>query len=305
MNSHKWFIIVNPTSGNGTSKKLWPQISERLKKEGIEFEHHFTEFHKHSVYLVQIAVSLRIKTIVVIGGDGTFHNVVNGVMKQDVVASHQITLGIIPVGTGNDWVKTYSIPKNTDQAIDVMLKGKVKQQDIGKITLSNLNRTEVYFNNLAGVGFDGHVANTVNRFKKFGAAAYLIGAVVGLFSFKNFSVEVSTHSKTIRTKSLMLLVGLCQYSGGGMQLTEAPNPKDGLFDISLAKDLSKWQIVKNLGNLFNGKILKHKSVETFKSSNIDVRDINNAQPFIQADGELIGKGGFNVEIMPKAISFYC
>ena len=80
---------------------------------------------------------------------------------------------------------------------------------------------------------------------------------------------------------------------------------DGLFDVSLAKDLTKWQIIKNLGNLYSGKIVKHKLVETFKTTNLEVLDVANSLPIIQADGELIGKGTFQVKIIPKAISFFC
>jgi YegS/Rv2252/BmrU family lipid kinase len=305
MNSNRWFVIVNPSSGNGAGKKLWSRIFERLKCENINFEFHFTEFHKHSVNLTHDAINQGFRRVLIVGGDGTFHNVVNGVMKQTVCASYRITLGIIPIGTGNDWVKTYKIPMKIDQAIDLLLKGRVKQQDVGKITLNDKNKTEVFFNNLAGVGFDGHVVNRVNRYKKHGAMAYMIGAIAGLFSYKNFLAEVNIGAEKIKTKSLMILVGICQYSGGGMQLTNTPCPNDGLFDVSLAKDLTKWQIIKNLGNLYSGKIVKHKLVETFKTTNLEVLDVANSQPIIQADGELIGKGSFQVKIIPKAISFFC
>ena len=103
----------------------------------------------------------------------------------------------------------------------------------------------------------------------------------------------------------MVLVGLCKYSGGGMQLTESANPIDGLFDISIAKNLSKLDIFKNIFKLFNGKIVKQKKVEVLKTDRITILTKNEiVQPFIQADGELIGKGSIKVSIIPKAFSFF-
>jgi diacylglycerol kinase family enzyme len=102
----------------------------------------------------------------------------------------------------------------------------------------------------------------------------------------------------------MILVGLCKYSGGGMQLTKDANPDDGLFDVSIAKDLSKFEIVKNLFNLFNGNIVKHSKVENHKLDCLSIHINSEEHPFIQADGELMGKGNIKLSIVPKAFSFY-
>ncbi len=102
----------------------------------------------------------------------------------------------------------------------------------------------------------------------------------------------------------MVLVGLCQYSGGGMQLTKNPNPFDGLLDISIAKDLSKLDIIKNVNKLFNGKITNIKKVQSFKSDKVKIEVKQKDLPFVQADGELIGTGDISVTIIPKAFSFF-
>ncbi|PTM08035.1 MAG: hypothetical protein DA407_09095, partial [Bacteroidetes bacterium] len=168
----------------------------------------------------------------------------------------------------------------------------------------NQDKKATYFNNLAGIGFDGFVVSKVGKYKFLGSLAYIIGAVVGLFSFKNFYTIISFNGKEIKTKSLMVLVGLCKYSGGGMQLTKNPNPDDGLFDVSIAKDLSKFDIVKNLFNLFNGNIVKHSKVENHKVNCLSIHINSEEHPFIQADGELLGKGNIKLSIIPKAFSFY-
>ena len=102
----------------------------------------------------------------------------------------------------------------------------------------------------------------------------------------------------------MVLAGICKYSGGGMQLTQEPNPNNGLFDVSIAKNLTKLEIIKNLFNLYNGNIVKHPKVDTYKVSELSIIVTSDDKPFIQADGELIGTGDIKVSVIQKAFSFY-
>ena len=303
-NSNRWFVIINPTSGNGSSKRKWPRIKALLNAEDFDFDYAFTEHEKHSVLLVQSAVKQGFKNIISVGGDGTLHNIINGIQRQNSVNSSDIQIGVVPIGTGNDWIKTYNIPINNEKAISIIKRGVLRQQDLGKIEFIDQKQEPIYFNNLAGVGFDGFVVSKVGKYKNLGAIAYLIGAIAGLFSFKNFSSTITLNETEIKTKSLMVLAGLCKYSGGGMQLTKDPNPNDGLFDVSIAKDLSKFDILKNLSNLFNGKIVDHSKVENYKVSELSIIIDSKVKPFIQADGELIGTGGIRLKIVPRAFTFY-
>ncbi|MBT8395108.1 MAG: diacylglycerol kinase family lipid kinase [Bacteroidia bacterium] len=303
-NSGKWFVIINPTSGNGSSKLKWPKIESLLTTNSFDFDYAFTEHENHSTELIQQAIENGILNIVCVGGDGTLHNVVNAIMSQTQVPSKDIKIGVIPIGTGNDWVKTHDIPNDFEKAIQIIKNGNKKTQDLGKIEFINEERNPVYFNNLAGVGFDGFVVSKVHKYKHFGALAYLTGAVLGLFSFKNFKSKVVVNDEEIKTKTLMILIGLCNYSGGGMQLTKEANPFDGLFDISVAKNLNAFDIIRNLFRLFNGKIVYHKKVETLKTDSISITINEDNFPFIQADGELIGKGNIKLSVVPKAFTFF-
>ena len=302
--SKRWFVIINPTSGNGSSRRKWPKIKTLLETEGFNFDFTFTQHSTHSTTLVQKAINQGFNNIICIGGDGTLHNIINGLQQQQFTDSTTINIGVIPIGTGNDWIKTHNIPLDIEKAVSIIKNGKLNQQDLGKIEFIDDNREPVYFNNLAGIGFDGFVVSKVGKFKHLGSLAYLIGAISGLFAFNNFHAKVILSNKEIETKSLMVLIGLCRYSGGGMQLTKNPITNDGLFDITIAKDLSKFEIIKNLVNLFNGKIINHDKVENIKVTNLTIKTASKHQPFIQADGELIGKGNIHLSIITKAFSFY-
>lgn len=302
--SKPWMVIINPTSGNGSSTKKWQQIEKTLKHYKFNFEYAFTQYANHSVKLVHHAIDKGIINLISVGGDGTLHNIVNGIMTQNKVPSNLINVGVIPIGTGNDWVRTHRISKNIDKAIQTIILGECKLQDIGEIKFLNENKPNVFFNNLAGVGFDGYVVSKVEKYKRFGALAYLTGTLSGLFSFKNFQSEVIINSEIKTSKSLMVLVGICNYSGGGMQLTKSPNAFDNLFDISVANNFKAIDIVKNVIKLFNGKIVNYKKVDTYKSKFVKIEVNESDLPFIQADGELVGMGGFTASIIPKAFSFY-
>ena len=103
----KWFVIVNPTSGNGISKKIWPKIKKELKLQKFDFEVAFTEHEQHSKELVQNAINNNFYKIISVGGDGSLHNIVNGIFNSTITNYKSIKLGVIPIGTGNDWVKSY------------------------------------------------------------------------------------------------------------------------------------------------------------------------------------------------------
>ena len=161
---NSFFIVVNPRSGNSNFKKSWEKITYILKLKNINFSYSFTEYRKHEVILVDKAIEQGYRNIISVGGDGTLHHVVNGIMKQRYIKTSKIKLGVIPLGTGNDWIRTYNIPNSIEKSIDVILKNTTVLQDIGCITL--LNGKKEYFNNLAGTGYDGYVVKNLNYLKK-------------------------------------------------------------------------------------------------------------------------------------------
>ncbi|WP_111707048.1 diacylglycerol/lipid kinase family protein [Lutibacter citreus] len=303
---NKWFVVINPTSGNGSSKKKWPLINNELKKQNFQFEFSITQYQKHSIILIQNAIKQGFNKFICVGGDGTLHNVVNAILELKNLTPHykqsEIKVGIIPIGTGNDWIKTYKISKDYKKAIQTLKEENYIQQDIGKIILQNTKK-EIYFNNLAGIGFDAHVVNKVNKYKNLGYLAYLTGALAGLTSYKKPTLEILFNNKILKTKTLMLLIGLCKYSGGGMQLTKNVTINDGLFDISFIKKITLLTLLLNIKGLFNGKITNHKLVNNYKTSELKIEVLNNEKAYIQADGELIGSGNFHVSILEKAINF--
>ena len=297
-----WFLIMNPTSGNGKSKKSWPHISTLLTNHGIRFSYAFTKYSKHESELAQNAIKNGFTKIISVGGDGTLHHIVNGIMSQNFIETTTIQVAVIPIGTGNDWVKTYNIPAKIEKSILTIKKGTSVLQDIGKLTTEN--HSNIYFNNVAGIGYDGYVVNKLKKLKKFGGIAYLLSGIYGMLFYNKSEFTIEINDQIITETCLMTIFGICKFSGGGMQFTKEVHPSDGLLDITIAKNLTLLDLIINLPKLYNGNIVHHQKVTTYKTTSLKVTPNSfKEKPFIQADGELIDSGSVSVTIHKKALQF--
>ena len=265
---NSWFIIVNPIAGNLKFSTVWKKIQLLLDVRKINYSFAVTLYSRHEVELVQNAIQKGFRNIISVGGDGTLHHVVNGIMIQRYVKSSDITIGVIPLGTGNDWIKTYNIPNNIEKAIELIHYKKTILQDIGVANTEN-NKVS-YFNNVAGLGYDGYTVNKLKKMKSFGAVAYLLSGLAGFLFYKKTIFKINFNSKSIETNCLMTMVGVCKFSGGGMQFTKDVNTTDGLLDITIVKNLNIFDLISNIKKLYNGHIVHHKKVETYKTNLITV-----------------------------------
>ncbi len=299
----EWLMVVNPNAGIGKVSRDWGKISGLLDKNRVDYQAVFTEGPLHAIDLVVEAIQKGFRKIVAVGGDGTMNEVINGIFKQKQQPTTGITVGMISVGTGNDWVRTYNIPMDYEKAIAVLKQGRTLIQDAGTVTFYNsMVETTRYFINMAGVGFDGLVAKKTNADKLMGKGnplLYLKHLVGSLFSYKSCNATITIDDRVMHDKIFSIGIGIGQYNGGGMR--QAPDAKtdDGLFDLTLIKDLSKWSVVANVRRLYNGTIKKHKRVETFlgKSIRIDFE----APILLEADGESLGHSPFEFNIIPKSV----
>ena len=181
--TNSWFLIVNPSAGNTNFRKSWICIQSLLKTKEIYFSFAFTQYTKHELVLVDEAIKQGYRNFISVGGDGTLHHVVNGIMMQRYTKTSNIKLGVIPLGTGNDWIRTYKIPNSIEKAINVIVNNTIIFQDIGCITL--ISGKKEYFNNLAGIGYDGYVVKNLKYLKKLGSIAFLLSGLYSLGILKS------------------------------------------------------------------------------------------------------------------------
>jgi diacylglycerol kinase (ATP) len=299
INISSWFVIANPTYGNRNFSKRWKEIQQLLKNKNLDYSFAFTQFSKHEIELAQNAIQKGFRNIISVGGDGTLHHVVNGVMLQRYVKTSNITIAVIPLGTGNDWIKTHNIPNSIKKAIEIISQNKIKLQDIGLLQTS---KKTTYFNNIAGIGYDGYIVNKLQSLKYFGPMRYALSGLAGLLFYKKGVFKIVFNNKVLEEKCLMAVFGICKFSGGGMQFTKGAKINSGLLNITIAKNINMIDLIINIKKLYNGQIVNHRKITTYKTKRITILP-KSKKPFIQADGELIATGNVTVTIVKKAIQF--
>ena len=173
-NPETWFVIVNPVAGGGRGLDHFPQISKHLRDAHILCEPVFTEHKFHATELTVWAVREGYRRIIVVGGDGTLHEVVNGLFIQQEVCPSDVLLAVVAVGTGNDWVRTFGISNRYQDAAKAISEGYSFLQDVGVVSYEEAHyRQSRYMANVAGAGFDAHVVRKFSHLKKKGLPARL------------------------------------------------------------------------------------------------------------------------------------
>ncbi|MEI6061013.1 MAG: diacylglycerol kinase family protein [Bacteroidota bacterium] len=301
----EWFVIVNPNAGKRKGEKDWLEIAAQLTAAGISFVNVFTEHRGHAVVLSRKYIENGYRNIIVVGGDGTLNEVVNGIFTQAHVPTNEITLAMIPVGTGNDWCRTFGIPGDYKQAIKLITRQEIFVQDTGAIKYISSEGGEKtrYFINMAGMGFDALVAKKTNKQKDQGKSSpmsYVVNIFASLFSYTSTKVTILLDSGKEASDIFSMSVGICQYNGGGMKQAPDALPDDGLFDLTLIKPIGKFKIIRNIIKLFDGSFTNLPEVSTFRSSKI----IIHSEPpmYMEADGESLGHTPFVFNILPRSLN---
>ena len=298
-----WLVIVNPNAGNGKGKKDWAEISDLLKNKGLHFTVKFTERKGHAIHLSVEGIETGYRKIITVGGDGTLNEVVNGVFLSKVCPTTDISLALIPVGTGNDWGRMFGIPLNHEKAIDIIADNKVLLHDIGLVSyFEGSEKKERYFINIAGMGFESVVVKRTNHQKDNGHGGKLIyfyNLLMSLISYKNTRAKIIVDDETIEADVFSLNVGNGRYCGGGMRQTPRAVPDDGLLDLTIINGMGKFEIIRNLKILYDGTILRHPKIEGYKFKNIKVT--SDSVIFTEADGESLGQTPVEFNIIPEGI----
>lgn len=296
--NNTWLIIVNPQSGGGKGLKKWNKsVAQTLTKENIAHQVLFTEGTNHATELTIEAVKNGFRKIVAMGGDGTIHEVTNGILQQNTVPSTDVTMAVIPVGSGNDWIKTMQIPLNIRENVEIIKGGKTYIQDVGVVTyFEGKTQQKRYFLNVAGTGFDAFVAQSMENTK---AKVYLWELLKGLINYQNIPVTIKAQGREREETVFAFNVGICQYFGSGMKIAPKAIPDDGWLDVTLIKNISKFGVVKELINLYDGSFVNNPYVETFRSKKITVASENDI--YLQLDGELLGHGPIEFSIIPHSL----
>ena len=307
--NNKWLVIVNPKASVGKAEEDWPQIKQILINEGFEFDDVLTEYPQHAIEIVHNAIIEKgYRKFVSVGGDGTNNEIINGIFTQEVVPTTNITLAVIPIGTGNDWSRTFDIPLEYEQVVKIIKAGNVFVHDIGKLTYYNDGDPKVrYFLNAAGSGLDENICRSTNIMKqqgKKGTVRYLLSTVKCLLKYHYVHVKIAIDDQVvIEDDVLSLSIGNCKYVGGGMKMMRDAIPNDGLLDITAVRKLSILKFAMNVKNLYDGTFIdKLKEVSTYRGKKVRVVSDPPHSLNVETEGETLTNSPFDFEIIPLAIN---
>jgi len=300
-----WFIIINPCSGKNIYRRRLKQLKSALYACNQTCEFELTKSEGHAVELAQKALDKGYKQLVVMGGDGTINEVINGVLSSDITSTEDIVIAAVPTGTGNDWIRQWNINKKTNLN-DYFQSGKRILVDVGSVEEKKTEeKHKRYFINAFGLGFDGDVVYRAELLRNWVGArswTYVASVFFSVFKLRYKQLCVETEKERINNDVLTICIGNGCYSGGGLLQTPKADPCDGLFDMMLVQRIRFRDIPSLLNHLLKGKMDIHPKVKSIKSSMIIINSDQSVR--CETDGVLLNLNfPIEIKIIPKKIQF--
>jgi diacylglycerol kinase (ATP) len=296
---HDYTFILNPMAGKGSGRRADELLEALLRGSGMKFKAWHTEAAGHATQLARQATTSH---VVAVGGDGTINEVVNGLAGTDKI------LGIIPTGSGNDFIKSVGIPHAMKKALQVLQNGRVRPIDVGRVqTGRSSNGSIAYaparlFANGVGIGFDAAVARRVSEITGLrGTALYLLAVLQTLGRYRAPEFVVRADAEVWSRRQLLIAVGNGRCAGGGFYLTPDAKVDDGFLDVAVIEDIPIVKALRLIPGVMGGKPVTNTSVTYRRIKRLEV---SSSQEFdVHADGEIVGREvhGVRLEIVPGVL----
>lgn len=284
-------FIVNPTAGNGFALKIEQMLKCEMDKRQLSCKFVHTNAPGHATELARAAgQAAECSGVIAVGGDGTAFEVACGLMDS------KIPMGIIPAGTGNDFIKTVGIPKKPMDALNFILTHEPRPVDVGGLN-------DRLFLNVCGTGFDVTVLDYTLAAKRYcrGLLPYLIGLIRGIIHYKPVHVRFVADGHTEERELLICSVANGQFFGGGIAICPDASADDGMLDLVIAEHKPRWQLPFLVPSLLMGRILKfnftsHKRCKTVEIISKGMR--------LNVDGEILDMDVAKFTVMPGALRLF-
>lgn len=290
----EWYFIVNPRAGSGKTMSEWVPAEHKMERLGIKYVTAYTDYKKHAMGLAYDAAAEGYRRIVAVGGDGSIHEVMNGVAKYcdwTGTPTEEFHLGVMPIGSGNDWIKSLGIPHNVCDVVDLIKKESFARMDVVEVNCAN--GTTSYMTNIGGIGFDPHVCERVNKQKESGMRGkriYLNALYHTLRSLNTINVRVTADGEKVFEGTIYsMALGNGKYSGSGMRQVPGAKFDDNLLDFTIVPKMPLGKLLKLLPHLFDGKMDEASSLICGRCTSLQVEPMDEASAdIIELDGEIDG-----------------
>lgn len=289
----EWYFIVNPCAGSGKTMSHWKPAESWLLAQGIPFASAMTDYKQHAIELAREAASRGYRRIAAVGGDGSVHEIFNGICAWCIENGVQIgdfSIAVIPIGSGNDWIKSLGIKNDPIEAVRLLDGPDMGRMDVVSCSFADGKRFMV---NIGGAGFDSNVCVRVNAQKELGKRSrliYVASLIHTIFHTRTIRLRLVADGVTVfEGPCFSVALGNGKFSGGGMRQVPLADMNDGLLDFMVVPRMSLLALLPKLPLLFNGKLYKCKDVVmgTCRSLEVLPLDAESAVP-VEIDGEVEG-----------------
>lgn len=292
----KLLMLVNPLAGRREGEKVARETQAEFESRGIEVEIGSSLHIRHLSAIAEMEVNNGWDGIVALGGDGTVFEVINGMMRGN--PDLPIPLGIIPVGSGNSFVRDLSI-ENRDDAIRKIAAGNTRAVDLGRCECYDQT---IFFINILGFGFVSDVVRRAARYKRWGDFSYLIGVFIETMRLKSDRLDFAIDGQRFRRDTVFAEICNSTKTGGDMIMAPQAKIDDGLLDLVLLNRISRARLLAALPRIFQGTHLKLKEVETFSGKTMQFHPTTDKA--LTPDGEIAGTTPISVSVLPGKVRVF-
>lgn len=305
---NKYCIIVNPIAGKGAGRTAIPEIQANLDTLGVDYDLFVTEYPAHAIEMAAEAGSNGYSTVVAVGGDGTVNEVINGLMRALNEGHLTSSMAVLPVGRGNDFSYGMGIPVDLEAACKLLVEGNTRKIDIGFVKGGDYPQGR-YFGNGIGIGFDTIVGFEAAKLPSFisGIPAYLIAAIKTIFLyFKAPLLKIDVDGEVLEQPCLLVSVMNGKRMGGSFQFAPNSESDDGLLNLCIAHQVTRWQVLGLFPKVMSGTQADHPAIKMPIGKHVKVDALQGSLP-VHADGETICVAGkaLEVEILRQKLQLVC
>ena len=291
-------MIVNPASGRPDRGAAWRAIAGALQSEGVAFDAFHTERPGHGEEIARRALLEGRRRIAAVGGDGSVNDVIHGIMDAGLADTRDVTLAVLPQGTGNDWARSLGITRDPAQIARVLAAGRTMLHDVGAIDFPDTGGPRRWFINVSGAGYDAWVTEHVPR-PVPSAFTYLGIALRGLARYRAPEFSITAGDARLEGRMLLAFVANAQFCGNRMHVVPVARMDDGLLDVLAVRELSLLQALPKLGKLYAGRILGDRAVRHLRAARVRIE--TRPEAVIQADGQIVGRTPAEFSLLGKAL----
>lgn len=298
-------FIVNPHSAGGKTGRRWPELRATIQEAIGVFEERFTRGPQEATRLCREGLAAGAELVVAVGGDGTINEVVNGFFDETGPIAPAATFGVVPAGTGGDFIKTLGVPRDVARAA-AALKAAPRAIDVGRLRYVDTEGQPAlrYFINVAGFGIGGLVDRYVNRSSKAlgGKISFALATLRAAAAYKNATVRLlldGAPAKEGRIYNVAVANG--RFFGGGMQVAPNAELDDGLFDVVTLGDFGFGDLLLRGLDIYSGKHLRNPKVTVERVRRLEAIPQDGVEVLLDVDGEALGRLPATFELLPGAL----